>query len=184
MIVTERERERGRDTGRGRSRLHAPGARCGIRSWVYQDCALGQRQVTNRCATQGSYIMYFNSLVGVPEWLSWLSNCFWLRSCPRQKAGAKSLSHPGIPRKYILNKFKIILYIQLCILLFKKTGILPEKFLLGSLGGAAVWRLPLAGRDPGDPGSNPTSGSRCMEPASPSACVSASLSLSVTIINK
>ncbi|CAD7680102.1 unnamed protein product [Nyctereutes procyonoides] len=44
------------------------------------------------------------------------------------------------------------------------------------------------GRDPGDPGSNPTSGSQCMEPASPSACVSASLSLSlslsVAIINK
>ena len=42
MIVThtqsererERERKRGRDTGRGRSRLHAPGARCGIRSRV------------------------------------------------------------------------------------------------------------------------------------------------------
>ncbi|CAD7666566.1 unnamed protein product [Nyctereutes procyonoides] len=31
-------------------------------------------------------------------------------------------------------------------------------------------------RDPGDPGSNPTSGSRCMETASPSAYVSASLS--------
>ncbi|XP_048970984.1 target of rapamycin complex 2 subunit MAPKAP1 isoform X6 [Canis lupus dingo] len=31
---TERERERGRDTGRGRSRLHAPGARRGIRSRV------------------------------------------------------------------------------------------------------------------------------------------------------
>ena len=30
MIVTERER--GRDTGRGRSRLHAPGAQHGIRS--------------------------------------------------------------------------------------------------------------------------------------------------------
>uniref|UniRef100_A0A8C0R5W3 COX assembly mitochondrial protein n=1 Tax=Canis lupus dingo TaxID=286419 RepID=A0A8C0R5W3_CANLU len=28
------------------------------------------------------------------------------------------------------------------------------------------------GRDPGDPGSNPTSSSRCMEPASPSAYVS------------
>ena len=46
------------------------------------------------------------------------------------------------------------------------------------------WRSGLApafgpGRDPGDPGSNPTSGSRCMEPASPSACVSASLSLSM-----
>ena len=38
------------------------------------------------------------------------------------------------------------------------------------------------GRDPGDLGLNPTLGSRCMEPASPSACVSASLS--VTIIKK
>ena len=55
---------------------------------------------------------------------------------------------------------------------FKKTGI-------------PGWRSGLApafgpGRDPGDPGSNPMSGSRCMEPASPSACVSASLSLSVS----
>ena len=48
--------------------------------------------------------------------------------------------------------------------------------------GIPGWRSGLAptfgpGRDPGDPGSNPTSGSRCMEPAAPSACVSASLSL-------
>ena len=50
--------------------------------------------------------------------------------------------------------------------------------------GIPGWRSCLApafgpGRNPGDPGSNPTSGSRCMEPASPSpsACVSASLSL-------
>ena len=55
--------------------------------------------------------------------------------------------------------------------------------------GIPGWRSGLApafgpGHDPGDPGSSPTSGSRCMEPASPSACVSASLSLSVTIINK
>uniref|UniRef100_A0A8C0RBC0 Small ribosomal subunit protein eS6 n=1 Tax=Canis lupus familiaris TaxID=9615 RepID=A0A8C0RBC0_CANLF len=40
--------------------------------------------------------------------------------------------------------------------------------------GIPGWRSGLApafgpGRDPGDPGSNPTSGSRCMEPASPSA---------------
>ena len=34
MIVTHRERERGRDTGRGRSRLHAPGAQRGTRSQV------------------------------------------------------------------------------------------------------------------------------------------------------
>ena len=48
--------------------------------------------------------------------------------------------------------------------------------------GIPGWRSGLApafgpGRDPGDRGSNPTSGSRCMEPASPSAHVSASLSL-------
>ncbi|CAD7691588.1 unnamed protein product [Nyctereutes procyonoides] len=40
--------------------------------------------------------------------------------------------------------------------------------------GIPGWRSGLApafgpGRDPGDPGSNPTSGSQCMEPASPSA---------------
>ena len=60
---------------------------------------------------------------------------------------------------------------------------------LNSLLGIPGWRSGLApafglGCDPGDRGSNPTSGSRCMEPASPSACVSASLSLYVTIINK
>ena len=48
------------------------------------------------------------------------------------------------------------------------------------------WRSGVApafgpGRHPGDPGLNPMSGSRCMEPASPSACVSASLSLTVCL---
>ena len=48
MIVTERERERGRDIGRGRSRLHAPGARRGIRSRVSRIApwAKGSRQTT------------------------------------------------------------------------------------------------------------------------------------------
>ncbi|CAD7669432.1 unnamed protein product [Nyctereutes procyonoides] len=55
--------------------------------------------------------------------------------------------------------------------------------------GIPGWRSGLApdfspGRDPGDPGSNPTSRSRCMEPASPSACVSASLSLCVCDYHK
>eukprot|EP00071_Canis_lupus_P032201 XP_022265758.1 centrosomal protein of 44 kDa isoform X1 [Canis lupus familiaris] len=42
----QRERERGRDTGRGRSRLHAPGARRGIRSRVSRIApwAKGRRQ--------------------------------------------------------------------------------------------------------------------------------------------
>ena len=55
--------------------------------------------------------------------------------------------------------------------------------------GIPGWRSGLApafgpGRDPGDPGLNPTSGSRCMEPASPSAYVSASLSLSLCDYHK
>ena len=47
MIVTHRERERGIDTGRGRSRLHAPGARRGIRSRVSRIApwAKGRRQI-------------------------------------------------------------------------------------------------------------------------------------------
>ena len=37
------------------------------------------------------------------------------------------------------------------------------------------------GRHPGDPGSGPASGSQCLEPASPCAYVSASLSLSLCV---
>ena len=48
-------------------------------------------------------------------------------SRPGPKAGAKPLRHPGIPQVLM---FKVIFS-------FKKS-------LLGSLGGAAVWRLPLA----------------------------------------
>ena len=48
MIVTERgrERERERERGRDRSRLHAPGAHCGIRSRVSRivPWAKGRRQ--------------------------------------------------------------------------------------------------------------------------------------------
>ena len=58
--------------------------------------------------------------------------------------------------------------------LFPTGPVWPINLFWGILG----WRSGLApafgpGRDPGDPGSNPTSGCRCMEPASPSACVSA-----------
>ena len=61
MIVTERER--GRDTGRGRSRLHAPGARRGDSIPGLQDHALGQRQAPNRCATPGSLNVFFFFLI-------------------------------------------------------------------------------------------------------------------------
>ena len=45
---SHRERERGTDTGGGRSRLHAPGARCGIRSRVSRIApwAKGRRQTS------------------------------------------------------------------------------------------------------------------------------------------
>ena len=52
--MRDTEKERGRDTGRGRSRLHA-----GSPMWdlipELQDHTLDQRQVPNRCATQGSH---------------------------------------------------------------------------------------------------------------------------------
>ena len=73
------------------------------------------------------------------------------------------------------------------IILWKKTSTsLVLKVLDWGIPG---WRSGLApafgpGRDPGDPGSNPTSGSRCVEPASPSAYVSASLSLSLCDYHK
>ena len=73
---------------------------------------------------------------------------------------------------------------------WQKTYNLREVDMLRDLQrGIPGWRSGLepafgSGRDPGDPGSNPTSGSRCMEPASPSACVSASLSFSLCDYNK
>ena len=57
----------------------------------------------------------------------------------------------------------------------------PFKDGKGGYPGAQQFRATFSpGPDPGDQGSSPTSGP-CMEPASPSACVSASLSLYVCV---
>ena len=65
VIQRERERERGRDIGRGRSRLHAPGARRGIRSQVSRitPWATGRRQTTvpprdpdNKISKKANYV--------------------------------------------------------------------------------------------------------------------------------
>ena len=67
----------------------------------------------------------------------------------------------------ILKALELTLDVNLCMTV-----------LLKPIGGdpwVAQWFGPE--RDPGDLGSNPTSGSWCTDPASPSACVSASLSL-------
>ena len=66
LFLIDIERERGRDTGGGRSRLHA-----GSPMWDstpgLQDHALGQRQVLNHWATQGSLKKGFKS--------TWWSPC-------------------------------------------------------------------------------------------------------------
>ena len=56
--------------------------------------------------------------------------------------------------------------------------------ILGSLGGAAVWRLPLAQGAILETRDQIPHRAPCLEPASPSAYVSASISLCVTIMNK
>ena len=65
MIVTEREREREAET-------QAEGE-AGSMHWEpmwdsipgLQDCALGQRQAPNRCATQESPIYHFNNVLNI-----------------------------------------------------------------------------------------------------------------------
>ena len=65
----------------------------------------------------------------------------------------------------------------------EELGIYMERALQGGPGGAAVWAPAFGpGRDPGVPGPSPASGSRCMEPASPSA--SPPLSLCTTLMTK
>ena len=87
-------------------------------------------------------------------------------------------------KKAVLTLFNVIHQdkIQnLCkISIFNKHEIIGNTEVKNLVCGIPGWRsgsVPAfgPGRDPGDPGSNPTSGSRCVEPASPSAYVSASL---------
>ena len=115
-----------------------------------------------------------NSFV-TPKQLPWISNTL----------PSLQLWQPLMSSDAILFLFKNITYlelwrlassIQLSAFFFFKIFI----YLMGIPG----WRSGLVpafgpGRNPRDPGSNPTSGSWCMEPASPSASVSASLSLCV-----
>ena len=65
LFMIDIEREWGRDTGGGRSRLHATGTPMWDLIPGLQDRALGQRQVLNRWATQGSPIAKY--------WVDWCS---------------------------------------------------------------------------------------------------------------
>ena len=97
--MRDTERERGRDTGRERSRLHA-----GSLMWDsipgLQDCALGQRQVLNRWATQGSPYVYFNKKLP-----SCFPECF-LRSNAWEFQSSASSPELGIVRLFTLKKKK------------------------------------------------------------------------------
>ena len=109
MIVTERERERQRHRQREKQ------APCtGSPTWDsisgLQDRALGQRQAPNRCATQGSRLLFFKFYLFMRDTERQREE----KQAPgkepdagldsgtpgshsRLKAGAKPLSHPGIP---------------------------------------------------------------------------------------
>ena len=67
-----------------------------------------------------------------------------------------------------------------------ETGGNPLKKIIkkGSLGGAAVWRLPLAQGAILETQDRIPRRAPCMEPASPSPYISASLSLFVSLMNK
>ena len=115
MIVTERER--GRDTGRGRSRLHAPGARCGTRSRVSRIApwAKGRRQAA--APPRDPYKFFFKYFIYLfmrdTERMAETQAREKQAPCrdpdvgfdpgspgsrPGPKAGAKPLRHPGIPQ--------------------------------------------------------------------------------------
>ena len=107
MIDTERERERerSRDTGGGRRRLHA-----GSPTWDsipgLRDRALGQRQVPNHWATQGSPTCSFCS----PTYcFCFCCLCFW---CQIHKIIARLMSRSLLP--VLFSKSFMVFFVQIC----------------------------------------------------------------------
>ena len=110
--------------------------------------------------------------------------------CPEPKVDAQPLSHPGVfPLPSSVQSLsacelndKVQINKRKSLFLWEFT----KEVAPGSLGGAAVWRLPLARDAILETRDRIPRWAPCMEPASPSACVSASLSLSVWLswINK
>ena len=111
-------------------------------------------------------------------------------SRPGPKAGAKPLRHPGIPRRIYIVKMSLLsraiytfkaIPIKILWTFFRELEQITLRFVWnqGSGGGAVVWRLPLAQGAILETRDRIPRRVPCMEPASPSAYVSASLSLSV-----
>ena len=115
-------------------------------------------------------------------WINVLLKCTWNFLQNRRHTGSQMTSEP-IPKDsdhplHILRPYALKLELNHN----KKFGRTSNTWRLRTiLLGIPGWRSGLApafgpGRDPGDPGSNPTSGSRCMEPASLSLSLSLWLS--------
>ena len=99
----ECHRERGRDTGRGRSRLHAPGARCGIRSQVSRIVPWAKdRHQTTSPPRDPLFLTYREPPHCFPQWL-------YLFACHQECKGA-TLSPK--PHQHLLLLVLLILAIM------------------------------------------------------------------------
>ena len=182
---TERERDRGRDTGRGRSRLHA-----GRPTWDLipglQDYTLGQRQAFNHWVTLGSptlsiFFKFKDVLCNIKIWLDVLYFIWQTYLASKNNLKSWLIVTQLFSKTVLLIPILSESYYVIFILIVWCT----DSFIISNLG-IPGWRSGLApafgpGRDPGDPGWNPMSGSRCMEPASPSAYVCLCLCLSLSL---
>ena len=99
MIVI-RKRERGRDIGRGRSRLHAPGARCGIRSRVSRIARPGPKAGAKPLCHPGIPGLWF--LIGLFTNVSFLDLLMLLFLCSNSFTSA--FIHISLPKLPKTNK--------------------------------------------------------------------------------
>ena len=76
VIVTERERDWGRDTGRARSRLHAPGARRGIRSRVSRIAPWAKGRCQTTSPPRDPYGVYYTRSIFIWFLLFIILSCF------------------------------------------------------------------------------------------------------------
>ena len=124
------------------------------------------------------WTVWFFPMSLLPASVPWLIQCLLRPSWAQLVTSRTVVGRMVAPKRYdhVLNPktYKCDLIQKMAF-----TDIIKLKILRWGIPG---WRSSLAPVfGPGDPGLNPTSGSLCMEPASPSAWVSASLSLSLSL---
>ena len=100
------ERERGRDTGRGRSRLHAPGSPTWDSIPGLQDRTLGQRQVPNRCLHINYY--YLHSVARLTFRKLGSVSVIQHQTKPSKKSKRITNSEAKVNTLYILQLFQVL----------------------------------------------------------------------------